>query len=510
MTPLRIALVLVAAAQVATPPRDSRPAAAAATASVTGQVVDDRGAPVPGAVVVLAGGPAVPGARSAITTEEGRYRIDDIAPGFYTMGITKAGYPEVWIGQRKPRAPGKVFEIAAAQRVTNRLTLPRGAAIAGTIVDDSGQPRVGSVAVFPEPPPPSGARSAVTVRVNGRGEFRAFGLPAGTYRVTPQLAPPPPDAPGGVVVTVAPGEERDGIVVRIVPPRPATYVTVSVAASDGTPTPSFQLTLRRAGNARSAYASSRPNADGTRTLTDLVAGTYTIIARNGPYMGSADVLVDGEHPGSVSISLVRGVSVQGVATFDGEPPARARTVMLGIGAADASSLFDENNSANGWVERDGRFTIPGVPAGRHVLYVGSGDGWTLASAKIGDVDITDSAFTIGREDIPGVTIALTRTRTMLRGKVSDATGSPLNGVYVVAFPLDEKYRVRGSRRVQSNRTTIGGEYELTGLPPGRYGLAVEDEIDQQALRDPENVAKLRAVATVTLTAGETTRDVVVR
>ena len=44
-------------------------------ASIHGRVVDDRGSPVPGAVVVAVGGPPVPGALSFITTEAGTYRL---------------------------------------------------------------------------------------------------------------------------------------------------------------------------------------------------------------------------------------------------------------------------------------------------------------------------------------------------------------------------------------------------------------------------------------------------
>ena len=87
---------------------------------------------------------------------------------------------------------------------------------------------------------------------------------------------------------------------------------------------------------------------------------------------------------------------------------------------------------------------------------------------------------------------------------TDASGSPMNGVDVVAFPAADAYRVRNSRRVLSSRTTIAGGYEIRGLPPGAYVLAVaDDEIDEVMLRDPAVVGRLRPLATAMLAAGET-------
>src|SRR4029079_17864001 len=99
------------------PPRDSRitAPAAGATAVLSGQVVDDRGAPVPGAVVVAAGGPPLPGARTAMTSDSGRYVIPDLAPGLYTISAVRNGYRPVNYGQRRPNGAGRPFEVKPGQ-----------------------------------------------------------------------------------------------------------------------------------------------------------------------------------------------------------------------------------------------------------------------------------------------------------------------------------------------------------------------------------------------------------
>jgi hypothetical protein len=513
---MRIAALLpvlfLAQAPAPQPPRDTRAVTVAAPASIGGRVVDDTGAPLPGAWIVLAGGPP-PGARTAITTEEGRFRIDDVPAGMYTIEVGRPGYPRVRHGQRRRNGPGSVIEMAG-QPLSLRLVLPRGAAISGTLVDEQGRPQAGSLTVIPDAAPAASRNSAAAHAItDGGGRFRVAALPAGAYRISARSTPQryDGDAPGGTVVTVAAGEERSDIVVTAAAPAPTTLLTVSAAAADGTATRSYQVTLRRRGQAQNWYMLSRPNPDGTRTFSDVPAGTYFVIARNGPYIGGADVMVDGEHPAAVAITMARGVRVTGTATFD-DRALHARSVMLALMPADDGALIDDNNAPMGRIEADGRFTLT-APPGRYVLRVTSGgrDDWSLQSARTGDEDVTDLPIAIGANGTDALAIALTRARTVLRGRVADASGAPINGVDVVVFPAERKYLVRNSRRVRSMTTGIGGDYEISDLPPGRYALAVVEDVDQMALRDPSTVATLKPLTTLTLGPGETKQhDVTVK
>jgi hypothetical protein len=155
---------------------------------------------------------------------------------------------------------------------------------------------------------------------------------------------------------------------------------------------------------------------------------------------------------------------------------------------------------------NGSFTIPGVPPGRFLirwLGVGGVDPWTVQSAKAGNLDAADLPLTVGSEDITGVVVIMTDARSALGGTVTSAAGAPANGVDVVVYPSDPRYRTRNSRRVASARTTVDGAYEVKDLPPGDYTIAVADEVDREALQDPAVLEHLRAVGAVTLGRGET-------
>jgi outer membrane receptor protein involved in Fe transport len=86
LVPFFLAAGLCAPAPAATP----NPASlvAQATASVSGTVTDTTGAPVSGAGVLLTG----PTSYSTTTNGKGAFAISNVAPGVYTVSISKAGY----------------------------------------------------------------------------------------------------------------------------------------------------------------------------------------------------------------------------------------------------------------------------------------------------------------------------------------------------------------------------------------------------------------------------------
>ena len=162
---------------------------------------------------------------------------------------------------------------------------------------------------------------------------------------------------------------------------------------------------------------------------------------------------------------------------------------------------------------DGAFTLTGVPLGRFLLRMVGGNetkDWALDSAKVGDIDAADVPLEVERSDIADVAITMTDAKSWLRGRLTSASGAPLNRTDLIVFPMEAKYQTRASRRVLTTRTDMDGRFELGGLPAGSYGSAIVDEIDRDALQDPVFLAKLPPVSTLTLHRGETlTHDIVV-
>lgn len=174
-------------------------------ATLSGRVVEDGShAPVPGATVTL-----VPERRSpppvsfptpplqATTDQDGRYVFEGVAPGVYLVNAHKTGFAARPIERMPPRV-----QLRAGERSENiDIVLLRGGAIAGRVLDQSGQAladfRVMAMRTAPGGRGPVGGPPVLlpagSSQTNDIGEFRVFGLPAGEYYLQ---AAPRPDFPG--------------------------------------------------------------------------------------------------------------------------------------------------------------------------------------------------------------------------------------------------------------------------------------------------------------------------
>jgi carboxypeptidase family protein len=192
-------------------------------------VVSGSTTPIAGAQVVLmpifSGPPAgrmiPPGQPSSqLTDADGRFSFDGVVPGRYRVNVQKAGFAaDLPMSGTTPRPP---VAVAAGQLLDmGDIALDRGGAIAGRVLDPSGEPladvRVmalrrlprgrGAPALPPTSPPlmPVGQPN----QTNDLGEFRIFGLPPGEYFVSavpqPRFGAPPTNAPSVLTTTYFPG-----------------------------------------------------------------------------------------------------------------------------------------------------------------------------------------------------------------------------------------------------------------------------------------------------------------
>ena len=319
------------------PVRDGTPTAKRiGTGTIAGVVTlgDDARTPVRRAVVTLT---AADGTEklAAISGDDGRFTIERVPAGRYTLEADKPAHLAVAYGARRPGRRGTTLIVAEGQRVTDLpLSLPRGAVLAGRVVLPDGQP-VSNVQMMAIPSwlttgggtPPAGARE---FRTNDLGEFRLFGLPPDTYVVAAlpsfgrgevermsdgaissvlrQLQQPgsPAGAPAGspVTVTYAPvyfpgtpsiGEARSVTVAAgdvredlsfTITAFPAAIIRGRVVGLDGAPTQAVTLTLEGIGPALPAGATgvgriNQPDRNGGFEVRGVSPGMYRLRARAG-------------------------------------------------------------------------------------------------------------------------------------------------------------------------------------------------------------------------------------
>ncbi len=182
------------------------------------------------AVVTVAGPGLVP-SRSAITDDDGRFMIERLPAGRFTVSVSRASFITSLYGARRPGKPGTLVALAAGQQVTElRVKLWRGAVLAGVVRTEDGQPAAGlPVRVFAARQ--TNEPSIFTldnngVKTNDAGEFRIFGLQPGSYLVS--VTPP---VLRGMPPTSMSEADMDAALAALRARRPAPASTPSTAAS---------------------------------------------------------------------------------------------------------------------------------------------------------------------------------------------------------------------------------------------------------------------------------------
>ena len=165
--------------------------------------------PLAGATVTLnpTSGESAELRRVAVTGEDGRFTMNDVAPGNYELGAESTQYGYVLYGQRRPGGPGIVLPVAAGQAVTGvRLAMIPTGAISGRVLQRNGEPASNALVQAFKYGYEDGKRALQSVQIttsDDRGEYRLFWLPAGQYVVAGafqgQVLPP------NLIVTMPPG-----------------------------------------------------------------------------------------------------------------------------------------------------------------------------------------------------------------------------------------------------------------------------------------------------------------
>ena len=189
---LLVSLSVAAPATQQPPARDAVLAPTTGNATVSGLVVDDDNPaqPVRRAIVVLAGEGLRP-SRGAITDDDGRFVFTGVPHGQFTLSVSRASFITSMYGAKRPGRPGTAITVTEGARLTDlRIKLWRGAILAGTLRDETGEPVAGIEVVAI---PARSAGSLLTLTNNGAltnelGAFRIFGLEPGTYVVAARPA----------------------------------------------------------------------------------------------------------------------------------------------------------------------------------------------------------------------------------------------------------------------------------------------------------------------------------
>jgi hypothetical protein len=514
----------VAAAQL--PPRD-KPATQPGTASIKGRItIAETGLPLRRARVVLQGSGPLDG-RDTTTDLDGRYEFNDLAAGEYRVSASKGMFVGLTYGQRRPNEPGTPITVKDGQSQANiNLALPRGGVIAGVLLDDVGDPAAGVRVSAMRQQFREGRRRLTPigrpVETNDLGQYRIYGLPAGTYFVSALPASANPmipmlSAPTGAP-TYFPGTlsetEADRVVVRaarestlpdftLVPSRLAK-VSGTATSPSGTPAQVVMLTsiAQADGASMPGMMTAMVRPDGSFQLNNVAPGEYMLMAtvvNTGaaePQMVSMPLTVAGEDITGITLQTTVGFRATGRISFEQSvPPADVTPASLML-VATPSSTEMAGSMARGTINDDWTFEIKGL-AGKRSFRIAKGlpAGWMIQSVVHRGTDITDTPLQV-TEDLDRITITLTDRPVHMKGSVADAQGRPATDATVVIFPADAALGPPASTRfLRAVRTGEDGRFEARGLPATTYMVVAVTSIETGEEQDPDLLEQLRSLAT---------------
>ncbi len=160
------------------------------TASITGITTDPDGRPVPRTVVRLSGS-TLQFDLLAVSNDEGRFAFTGLPAGRFALAASKPAYLQASLGSLTPAGAtdAALVVLETGQRMADlRLTIARGGVISGRITDRYGRALPHAPIVVMQFRTVNGARTLWSLGyqpppTNSRGEYRVYGLAAGSYVV---------------------------------------------------------------------------------------------------------------------------------------------------------------------------------------------------------------------------------------------------------------------------------------------------------------------------------------
>jgi len=431
-THMKILLLGLALVAAIAPSAEAQAPRRAATTSAEAVVITGR-------VVMEASGDPIRSARVALLPESqetpvvltdaaGTFRLT-AAPGRYSVVVGKTGYARA---AATPAVAGEPMEVR----------LKKGAAIAGRVVDERGDPVVGVQVAALKRSPGAGTKptTVATTDTDDRGEYRLASLPDGDLFV-------------GVTTFAAAGLRPSGKIAD----SKTTYYPGAATIGEA------QALRLQPGDERSGTDIVVP-AD---RLAGMPAGLFA--NRFLPRPPPLPVRLGIENPAPRPTGSVRGR----VVSIDGRPIPLAQVYLF------ASTNGDSKMATT---DEEGRFDVEKIVAGTLLVSVAKSSyaqvesGETLKLFPMGRA-VTSPAPTdvqfgrrleLSADESKSVDLRMARWGT-LSGTVSDEYGDPIEGAGVEVLRLQYQ---GGRRRLMpagvSRLTDDLGRYRLHGLAPGRY------------------------------------------
>jgi hypothetical protein len=473
------------------------PAPVRATTRVEGKAINSlNGEAVGKATVILRARDQGHGLSYADETDaSGHFSIDDVEPGEYAVVADRRGFSQQSTGATGAPPPSvKVEAGQSIKDVTIRLT-PLGV-IAGRVLDADGDPVAGANVAALRSVYSDGKkelRNVDQVQTGDKGDFRLFGLGAGTFYLSATYTRQSFNGPPESVSTFYPNAGDQGH-------------AAPIQLRTGAQLEGFDIRLQSTGvySVRFEFPEGRP--------PEGCCGAY-LVSEQGIQQGRSvtfsmnDVVFVGVPPGSYEAVFnlndvdKRRYAIQHVevvnADVDGGPltflPAVEVTGSVRV-EGGAFNSFEKLRiivqsprptqvGTGGWeVKPDGSFLLKDEIPGVYEVVVARTPGVYLKSVRMGDKQLTDRRIDLTSKPEPLV-VVLGADVGEVEGAVENAAGDPVARARVNVIAYGDSANRRDLNRF--GFTDEKGEFKIKDVPPGDYKVFAWEDVPVGAPQDPQ-------------------------
>jgi hypothetical protein len=418
---------------------------------------------------------------------------------------------------KEAREPGVWIQVGAGQAVTGiQLHITPKAVISGRVLDAKGNAapaNAASVSLMRYRYDDSGKKSLSSVpgityggagsfvRLNDKGEYRFFNLPAGDYYISvsggpfsipssptvnvPFFYPGTTDETKAETVHVEAGDEIN-LGTILFQQRNAVIVRFRLTESDGVQ-PFLESIYMGGGSyhfARGQREVEIPLASGHYDMMTLATGSYARVSLD---VGTTDIVQDVEMKRGIQVGAhlyweddagQRSVYRPGLSQFNCRLRSLSTLANPLCSGREGEYHFGLGTSGFGatpTIPPDSyRLELTQLPAGTYVREV-----------TIGGKDVRNEP--IHMDDDTDIDIVFSESRAVVKGVVVDATGAKLPDAIVALVPDGSLRNVMDLYR--SVVTDVNGGFEIQGIAPGNYHLFAWPDLPGAAYRNVEFMKK---------------------
>lgn len=460
------------------------------------------------------------------TDDQGRFALTLPSAGAWRLTASANGFVTQAYEQHDNYSSAVVLSVAEPS-LRLQFPLPPEAEIAGTVIDEAGEPvrdaRVTLQHRASDSPDQKNQpfQTRMSVQTDDRGMYEFAGLAPGDYRVlvnakpwysmasqsrrfteTTNEAPPDPSLDVTYQVTWFPGVEdpSQAEVLSLKPadsrtadfhlvPIPAIHLEVELPQStstiNGRPTPTFPL-LERIDNGAGGLGmglamSGGKISQGKMDLGGLAPGLYRV-RFPGPDRTSQGEIVEITAGATRTVDLASAAAgvANITANLDSDEGRSFGVVLRSLDSDRRFSSFD-NNVRGGSSEQPQSVTLQ-VPPGRYEVFVTGRQNSFLTAITAKGAEVRGRQITVNTGDVV-LTLHTSNGSAAVSGVATASDGKPVVGAMVLLVPagLDDPASFAVLVRDQSN---TDGSFHLNNVIPGPYILAGIDHGWDVNWKDP--------------------------